>query len=173
MSKIWFTSDTHFGSMKTLIKAARPFKTTNSMDKEIIRNWNYLVKPGDTVYHCGDFGDYSILNKLNGEVILIMGNHERKEEMSVSQLLSYGFKEVYETDTIVNVEGNEFHLCHEPSKHDPNMFNLFGHIHNFQMVLAFGINVGVDCHHFRPIDLERILLFKRIKENGYKGEQFI
>ena len=143
------------------------------MDREIIKNWNKLVKPDDIVYHCGDFGDYEILKKLNGKVRLIMGNHERKEEMTVNQLLEYGFDEVYENETVVDMGEIQFHLCHEPSKHDPSMFNLFGHIHNFQMVLAFGINVGVDCHHFRPIDLERILLFKRIKENGYKGEQFI
>ena len=32
--KIWFTSDTHFGSEKTIRKSVRPFKSTKAMDKK-------------------------------------------------------------------------------------------------------------------------------------------
>ena len=32
------------------------------------------------------------------------------------------------------------------------MFNLFGHIHGKQLVKKFGLDVGVDGHHFMPID---------------------
>ena len=78
LNRLWFTSDTHFSHEKTRIKAARPFNNTNEMDKEIIKQWNEIVKPNDIVYHLGDFGNLDMLNKLNGKIRLVMGNHERK-----------------------------------------------------------------------------------------------
>ena len=36
MSKIWFTSDTHFSSERTLELSKRPFKSVEEMDKILI-----------------------------------------------------------------------------------------------------------------------------------------
>ena len=102
-----------------------------------------------------------------------MGNHERKEGLTVNDLLEAGFEKVYENNTIINIEGIEINLCHEPSKHIKGMLNLFGHVHNFVMLKEFGINVGVDCHYFKPIDIEEVWHFNRIKDNAYKGELFL
>ena len=57
MSKIWFTSDTHFSSERTLELSKRPFKSVEEMDKILIENWNSVVGQNDTVYHIGDFGN--------------------------------------------------------------------------------------------------------------------
>ena len=173
VNHLWFTSDTHFSHEKTRIKAARPFDDINEMNKEIIKQWNKIVKPNDIVYHLGDFGDLEILKKLNGKIRLVMGNHERKEGLTVEALLEAGFDQVFEENVVIEVEGLRMNLIHEPSKNNPGMFNLFGHLHNLCIVKEFGINVGQDCNYFRPIDFEKIGLYKRLKENAYKGELFL
>ena len=173
LDHLWFTSDTHFSHDKTRIKAARPFDNTKEMDKEIIKQWNKIVKPDDIVYHLGDFGNLDILKKLNGRIRLVMGNHERKEGLTKEMLLEAGFEEVYEENVVIEVDGLLMNLIHEPSKNNPGMFNLFGHLHNLCIVKEFGINVGQDCNYFRPIDFEKIGLYKRLKENAYKGELFL
>ena len=43
MSKIWFTSDTHFSSERTLELSKRPFRSVEEMDKILIENWNSVV----------------------------------------------------------------------------------------------------------------------------------
>ena len=54
------------------------------MNETIINNWNSIVTNDDIVYHVGDFclsSDDEIKNifkKLNGNIILIRGNHDRK-----------------------------------------------------------------------------------------------
>lgn len=173
LNHLWFTSDTHFGSEKTITKAARPFKNTKEMEKLIVKNWNSIVKPDDIVYHLGDFGDLSVLPKLNGKIRLIMGNHERKENLTREELLSAGFDQVFENTAVIVVNDMSINLCHEPSKHNKYMFNLFGHLHNLILLKEFGVNVGVDCHHFMPINFERIELYIRLRDNAYKGELFI
>ena len=173
LEHLWFTSDTHFSHDKTRIKAARPFDSTREMDKEIIKQWNKIVKPDDIVYHLGDFGNLTMLKKLNGRIRLVMGNHERKEGLTKEMLLEAGFDQVYEENVVIEVDGLLMNLIHEPSKNNPGMFNLFGHLHNLCIVKEFGINVGQDCNYFRPIDFEKISLYKRLKENAYKGELFL
>lgn len=173
LDHLWFTSDTHFSHDKTRIKAARPFDSTREMDKEIIKQWNKIVKPDDIVYHLGDFGNLNMLKKLNGRIRLVMGNHERKEGLTKEMLLEAGFDQVYEENVVIEVDGLLMNLIHEPSKNNPGMFNLFGHLHNLCIVKEFGINVGQDCNYFRPIDFEKIGLYKRLKENAYKGELFL
>mgnify|MGYP001387686297 CR=1 FL=1 len=51
---VWFTSDTHFGQQRTLELSRRPFKDVAEMDNTMVKNWNNLVSPKDTVYHLGD-----------------------------------------------------------------------------------------------------------------------
>ena len=173
LNHLWFTSDNHFGRDKTRVLTCRPFDSANEMDKEMIKNWNKFIKPNDIVYHLGDFGNLDILKKLNGRIRLVMGNHERKEELSREDLLAAGFDEVYEVNVVIEVDGLMMNLIHEPSKNNPGMFNLFGHLHNLCIVKEFGINVGQDCNYFRPINFDKICLYKRLKENAYKGELFL
>lgn len=50
----------------------------------MINNWNNKVGPDDLIFHLGDFAFggselwNSILPKLNGHKVLIIGNHDRK-----------------------------------------------------------------------------------------------
>ena len=67
----WVMSDTHFGHKNVITSDSRPFEDVAEMDEALIENWNSVVKPGDTIYHLGDFAFYSedkvcgILERLN------------------------------------------------------------------------------------------------------------
>ena len=54
MSKVFFTSDTHFGHNNIIKYSGRPFKDANHMDEMLIKNWNATVSENDEVYHLGD-----------------------------------------------------------------------------------------------------------------------
>jgi calcineurin-like phosphoesterase family protein len=52
------------------------------MDETLINNWNKVVDKEDVVFHLGDFAVggaaswSNLLQRLNGKVYLIMGNHD-------------------------------------------------------------------------------------------------
>jgi calcineurin-like phosphoesterase family protein len=80
-SKVFFTSDTHFGHARLSVR--RGFKTVAEHDAALIQRWNQAVRPQDTVIHLGDFvvgpGDEATcinrFNRLNGQIVLLWGNH--------------------------------------------------------------------------------------------------
>lgn len=179
----YFTSDTHFSSQRTLELSRRPFIDISKMDNTLIENWNNKVKNNDFVMHLGDFGNYEIIKKLSGKVILICGNYEMTDLKNMfdndkdkfkEYLLGLGFYQVHFDPIIFNNKTTlkDIYMCHEPSKHNPNKFNLFGHIHRLCMVKRFGLNVGTDCHGFSPIGEEDILFYKNGIENFYDDEVF-
>jgi calcineurin-like phosphoesterase family protein len=63
----------------------RPFSSVEEHDELLVANWNAAVRPGDTVWHLGDFcyrcsEDYalSVFGRLRGKLrFLIRGNHDR------------------------------------------------------------------------------------------------
>ena len=77
---IYYTSDTHFGHTNIIRFANRPYKNVEEMDEDIIARWNSKVKPGDLVYHLGDFSwrDHKkYRQRLNGALVLLIGNHDK------------------------------------------------------------------------------------------------
>lgn len=183
MNKIFFTSDTHFGSERTLKFSRRPFKNVEEMDNTIINNWNKTVSDKDTVYHLGDFGNFDVIPKLNGMINLIPGNYERAidihgaldDKVGSDEFKGFSFYECNNLQLQLPLnKGLELvNLCHEPSLHDKNYFNLFGHIHKLCMIKQFGLNVGIDCHNFYPCDLDTIIFYKNAIENHYDKEVFL
>ena len=66
------------------------------------------------------------------------------------------------------------YLVHEPEKaKNPKLFYLYGHIHQLQMVKRNGLNVGTDCHQFRPIDWETIVFYYLAIVNHYDENVFM
>ena len=49
MSKVFFTSDLHFGHTNVITFDKRPFSTVEEMDEELIKRWNKKVGKGDLV----------------------------------------------------------------------------------------------------------------------------
>ena len=85
----FFTADQHFGHANILKHedASRRnahggrFTSIGKMDEYLISQWNATVAPGDRVYCLGDFSFKqstmeAIVPRLNGEKILIVGNHD-------------------------------------------------------------------------------------------------
>jgi len=76
----YFTSDTHFNHRGIISYCNRPFKDIDEMNRILIDGWNSRVRPGDFIYHLGDFGwkdCLEIVKQLNGQKFLITGSHTR------------------------------------------------------------------------------------------------
>ena len=98
MSKTYFISDTHWGHAKTIEFDQRPFANVEEMDAELIRRWNAKVKKDDVVYVLGDMiwssvCAESLIQSLNGQIILIMGNHDHVFEKAKYKSMLAGVKE--------------------------------------------------------------------------------
>ena len=174
--RIFFTSDTHFGSERTLLLSRRPFVSVAEMDKTLIANWNEKITAQDTVYHLGDFGDLTSLQYINGKINLISGNYECKlmqNNKEYLEELKRCFSRVADNDTIILKDGAPVFLTHKPSDCRKDMFNLFGHIHGLRKVSPNGLNVGVDANHFYPLAEDDVLFFKDAILHGYDYEVFL
>lgn len=77
---IYFSADHHFGHKNIPRLAGRPWSDVDEMNEDLIDIWNSKVAPGDMVYYVGDFSlsmkALALVPRLNGEIILIAGNHE-------------------------------------------------------------------------------------------------
>ena len=76
---IYFTSDNHFFHKNIISSCNRPFVDEFDMNEQMIKNWNAVVEPDNTVFCLGDFawGGFNkwkqIREQLNGHIILIKG----------------------------------------------------------------------------------------------------
>lgn len=175
---IFFTADHHFGHSNIIKYEKRPFANSFEMDEELIKRWNEVVKPKDQVYHLGDVSlrnpksTAEILNRLNGKIFLIKGNHEK----STSKLESltrfewvkdYYFLKLPDKNMIAMM-----HYCMRIwDKKFYGAWHLFGHSHsNFKEVEGeLAINVGVDCWNFYPVSYEQIT--RKMQEKKLKIQE--
>lgn len=185
--KIFFVSDNHYGHSNIIGFCKRPFENVEEMDKKLIENWNNKVPKDGIVFHLGDFawGGFNFWKKireqLNGDIILIKGNHDIKNLTPQAVGL---FKYVAQQMRI-EIEGRKIWLNHFPllcysgTYRDFNglEYNLFGHVHLsnhkerntgrdcdrcFQMLFPTQYDVGVDFNEFAPISWKEV--DERIKE---------
>ena len=111
----------------------------------MVENWNKLVKPTDKIYHLGDVhfrcgNKDEILSRLNGDKVLIRGNHDKDQ---IKTYLKY-FRDVRGT---VHIDGN-YLLSHFPIHPDSKgrfVRNLHGHIHA-QTVMKWEYSAIDDCN---------------------------
>jgi len=87
MPSVFLVSDTHFGHAGVCrftradgVTKLRPWTDPAEMDEFMVAAWNERVGPKDKVYHLGDVvinrKALPILDRLNGDKILIRGNHD-------------------------------------------------------------------------------------------------
>jgi calcineurin-like phosphoesterase family protein len=173
--KVWFTSDTHFGQERTLELSRRLFRDVKHMDRELVRNWNKVIKENDTVYHLGDWGDINkisdVLPQLNGKrIITIPGNYDKED---IQQVLSSDPRiEFVEQGHTIKIQGIDVSLVHEPENMQHKGFYLFGHIHQLQMVKTNALNVGTDCHNYSPINEDDVMFYHNAITNFYDDNVF-
>ena len=158
---LFFTSDQHFGHGGARALFRRPFDTVAEMDEAMVARWNEVVRPGDEVWHLGDFavrqsarrtGD--LLDALAGTKHLIAGNNDGPATTGLA-----GWASV-ETYAELEVDGTWLILCHYPLRSWNRMsrgaLNLHGHSHGRHAPLPRQVDVGVDLWDFRPITLAKI-----------------
>ena len=184
---VFFTSDTHFWHKNIIKYCSRPFADVEEMNQALIDNWNSVITRNDTVFHLGDFvfggttKRDNILSQLNGDIILIKGNHDDYRNIEhYSQLL-------------IQIGEDLIYLNHYPfltfaGAYRENVYQLFGHLHSgpysivenlissdekeagmilsgdkgrLQYLMSNQYDVGVDNNNYKPINWKDI----KIKNN--------
>lgn len=172
VSKIFFTSDTHFNHDREFVYSPRGFKTIQEMNGALVKNWNETVGNDDDIYVLGDFflgTDFNyiqeVLNKLNGRIHLVTGNHDTPSK--ITEYTSWNNIVEIADALRIRYKKREFFLCHYPVltaslEQDPDkaVINLFGHTHSkdkFYEDRPYMYNVAVDANDNKPVEIEEIL----------------
>lgn len=162
---VWFTSDTHFGHAAIIRLCGRPFASVEEMDATLVANWNAVVRPGDEVWHLGDFAyrnaqpAASYLHRLNGRIHLVWGNHDREE---TRRLPHWASSQPYAE---ISVGGQRLVLFHYAlrvwNKAHRGALHLYGHSHGRLPGDRQCCDVGVDnpAWGYRPVRLDEIARF--------------
>lgn len=174
--KTYIISDTHFNHSNIIRYCNRPFKDIDEMNNAIINNWNRIVKKDDVIYHLGDFflgSKYDlkdIVNKLNGTIYLIRGNHDRLTIKSYEESGIHILK-----NAPIILEDYKVMLSHRPlpdTMIKEGNINIHGHIHNKKLEDEYDNslftkskhkNVSCDVTDFKPILLKDIIKSGDIK----------
>ena len=177
MSEIWFTSDTHFGHEAILKHSARPFDTVKEMYECIIENWRARVKPGDRIYHLGDFAFcrperlVKIVRQLTGNLHFIHGNHDKGTDKVLAGYVAWQGKymELKIPDAALHPHKRKIVLFHFPIEswncrhHDA--WHLHGHCHGQLPSPDWQprVDVGVDVWNMAPVSYQEIREHMRTK----------
>jgi len=165
MSSLWLTSDTHFFH-ENLIKweTGRPeFQSIEEMHEIIVSNWNKVVKKGDKVYHLGDVAIGGkeeelgkLLNRLNGQKRLIVGNHD-----DIRTYAKGSWFGKIQTERYFKEFG--FILTHRPAhesgfkdKWDGRCINVHGHLHRKLAPTEHHYCVCVEQTNYTPVNFEEL-----------------
>ena len=187
MPSVFLVSDTHFGHAGVCrftrddgVTKLRPWTDPDEMDEEMVKRWNETVKPSDKVYHLGDVvinrKALSIMHRLNGDKVLIRGNHDIFRDDEYRQY----FRELRAYHVM-----NGMILSHIPV-HEESLgrfgVNIHGHLHANRVKKPRGYDVKtgtmlysneidiryhcvcVEQTDFRPILFEDVI--NRIKDEG-------
>jgi len=153
-----YTADTHFGHRGIIGSCSRPFASVEEMDRELVARWNAVVRPGDIVYHLGDFGWAAdetglrkLFGKLNGRKYLVLGNHDldKRTGQCREDLAALPWEAPPTHRMEVRDGGHRVILDHyagrtwSASAHGSFLF--FGHSHGRLDPYGRSRDVGVDC----------------------------
>lgn len=168
---VFVISDLHLGHANIIRYCSRPFLPSDpdEMDHVLLKNWNYSVGRGDTVFHLGDFrygrdtppaGRYQ--KKLHGQITLVAGNHDTPGSGAVPSV-------------IIRYEGIEFLLIHDPAEAPPGFTGwvIHGHHHNndlrhypFINMRERRVNVSAEVLGYCPVSLAEIARIIREREES-------
>jgi calcineurin-like phosphoesterase family protein len=160
--EVMFTADTHFGHSNIIRFCNRPYKDAYHMNEEMVANWNVVVGPYQTVFHLGDFawkgkGSSTVpklIDRLNGEIILIEGNHDSRITLSHFDKI-HDIAEVKVGDQLIV-------MCHYAMKVWNHSFrgswHLHGHSHgtlppDWSRKIC---DIGVDSWGYKPVSYRQL-----------------
>ena len=185
---LFFTSDLHFGHENVIKYCDRPFKDAAHMNEELVRRWNAKVPTNGRVYILGDVGFMNhhalrdILFRLNGELHLVFGNHDKV--IRNQRMLQERFSTMSELTEVKHKSGGEklrFVLCHYAMRvwdgsHRGTM-HLYGHSHGSMPddPNSLSMDVGIDTtSDYAPYSVDQILVhmykksYKPVDHHGTK-----
>ena len=191
MSRKLYTSDLHLGHHNILRYCSRPFKSILEHDQVLIDNWNKKVSKNDLVYIVGDFTmitnnqriiDYA--KQLNGQIILIKGNHDKNNypQGIFSEIVWYKeIRDIYEGQVYKVIL---FHYAIEfwqgafgkdlrGQEGKITTIHLHGHSHGLATIRPNRFDVGVDNWNYEPVTLKEILNSERTRQLDGKKIYYI
>jgi len=174
MSNIFLCSDHHFGHANILTfttsdgSRVRDFDSVEQMDETMVENHNRVVSAKDKVYFLGDVAfskkTLAILARLNGEKVLIKGNHDQEK---LTEYQKY-FKDVRGSHQFSGLI-----FSHIPIHLDSLGrwgANIHGHLHTNQVMIngvpdPKYLNVSMEQIAYTPISLEaaKLLIKNRLE----------
>lgn len=176
--RLFFTSDLHFYHKNIIDFCSRPFENVEHMNAMLITYWNAVVKPGDDVIIAGDFifsRDLdkleTILNQLNGNKFLILGNHDYQNDLIRAKAISLFNGNVFDAleftikdeDCDINPS---FYITHYPCEFwKRGAIHLHGHVHSGPKSIAkekpafkpMKYDIGVDNNGYTPVSYDEII----------------
>jgi calcineurin-like phosphoesterase family protein len=176
--EFFFTSDTHFGHKNVIKYDNRPFSSIEEHDEALIANWNSAVTKKDKVFLVGDFSltsqAYSkvVLSRLNGQIHLIRGNHDRKLPKDVlskfSRVDSAFYWRLPSSDQGIYMHHYSCRSWDGSGRR--KSWHIFGHVHGAlndrQLELGMSMDVGIMNNDYKLLHLDDLILkFKKIEEN--------
>lgn len=169
MGKTFLTADPHYGHANIIRFCNRPFSDVHHMNRELVERHNATVGNDDDVWVVGDFamkiGDREtaeIFYALNGRKHLVIGNHDLDRHGRLVQAIArlpWASAPTHYAE--IKHEGKRIVLSHYAALtwngSHRGSYLAFGHSHGALPALPRSLDVGVDCHGFRPISVDEFL----------------
>lgn len=192
----FFTSDAHFFHRNVIKYDNRPFDNVEQMNEQLILNWNSVVEQEDEVYYLGDFGMgasedklFNILQRLNGRIYYIFGNHDKVVKRSRRMLGRFiwakDLAEIIIADPDAPKGRQSIVLCHYAmrvwNKSHHGSWCLYGHSHDSldkEIVWGKSMDVGVNSAYrilgeYRPFsydEIKKIMSRREVKVIDHHGQ---
>lgn len=151
---IWITSDLHFWHKKIMefCPVSRPWSGLEEMHEKLIYEWNSKVKPDDIIFSLGDFSfkgkeaTEEILSQLNGQKVMVMGNHCKVFRNSIKKG-TFGILDIVDYLEL-RIDGTKVCMSHFPmtswSQQGRGSVMFYGHTHGSFQGKGRTVDVGYD-----------------------------
>jgi calcineurin-like phosphoesterase family protein len=171
MSNIFLCSDHHFGHAAMLkftrsdgVTPLRVFDDVDHMNEYMVMQHNRVVQPKDKVYFIGDLAMSKkflpILNRMNGEKVLIRGNHDLE---TADKYMAY-FKDVRGTHQLDGMLLS--HIPIHPDSLSRWKCNVHGHLHANRVMTSFGTKID---ERYQSVCMEQLDDYTPISLEGLKS----
>ena len=160
--KVFVSSDLHFDHDSIIRYCRRPFLDRHEMNEALLRNWNETVGRRDKVCYMGDMtygrNRHEIdwwLDKLNGKISFIRGNHDR-DAITKAKVVDHM--------VAIRYKDHDFLLMHEPYR--PRNWDgwiIHGDKHNNNPDYPHvnyrnkTVNACVEMTDYAPISLDEVI----------------
>lgn len=163
----WFISDTHFFHSNILKflrddgkRLRHEFHNLEDMHEFMVKQWNYLVKDNDYVYHLGDVtfrydGAFNnLMSRLRGKKRLIVGNHDKLGNPALGKHfekieLWKGFSD---KEASIAFTASHFPLPQYVLRNGKH--NAHGHIHFRDSPEGHQRNLSVEVINYTPVHID-------------------